>query len=98
MLGTISIISSGLILSQERLEASAHNTANLNTEPSSVLRLVAHEGPQGRVVGALVAVEGPASPVVESVEQITAGQQFVALKKALQTQSDMVGQLLDLEV
>ena len=97
MLDTISIISSGLTLSQQRLDASAHNTANLNTEKSSVLRVAAHEGPQGGVAGTVVAGEGPASPVVESVAQITASQQFVALKKALQTQSDMVGRLLDLK-
>ncbi|MBI2503677.1 MAG: flagellar basal body rod protein [Candidatus Latescibacteria bacterium] len=97
MLGNISIISSGLALSQQRLEASAHNTANLNTRPAAVLRVEAHEGPQGGVEGEVVAGDGPASPVVESVEQLTVSQQVVALKKALQAQSDMVGQLLDLE-
>ena len=97
MLGNIAIISSGLALDQQRLEASAHNTANLNTRPSAALRVEAQEGPQGGVEGVVVAGEGPASPVVESVEQITLSHQAVVLKKALQTQSDMVGQLLDLE-
>lgn len=97
MLGNISIITSGLALSQQRLEASAHNTANLNTRPAVVLRVEAHEGPWGGVEGVVVAGEEPASPVAESVEQISAGQQVVALKKALQTQSDMVGRLLDLQ-
>ena len=97
MLGNISIISSGLALDQQRLEASAHNTANLNTRPSAVLRVEAQDGAQGGVVGMVVAGEGPSSPVVESVEQITLSHQAIALKKVLQTQSDMVGQLLDLE-
>ena len=97
MLGNISIISSGLALNQQRLEASAHNTANLNTQPTAVLRVEAHEGPQGGVEGMVVAGAGPSSPVVESVALISVGHQVVALKKALQTQSEMVGRLLDLE-
>lgn len=97
MLGNIAIISSGLALDQQRLEASAHNTANLNTRPSAALRVEAREGAQGVVEGWVVAGEGPSSPVVESVEQMTLSHQATALKKALQTQSDMVGQLLDLE-
>ncbi|MCC7262401.1 MAG: flagellar basal body rod protein [Candidatus Latescibacteria bacterium] len=97
MLGNLSIISSGLALSQQRLEASAHNTANLNTRPSAALRVEAGEGAQGGVEGTVVAGEGPSSPVVESVEQIAVTYQVVALKKALQTQSEMVGRLLDLE-
>ncbi|MSR84093.1 MAG: flagellar basal body rod protein [Candidatus Latescibacteria bacterium] len=97
MLGNIAIISSGLTLDQQRLEASAHNTANLNTRPSAVLRSEAREGVQGGVEGGMVAGEGPADPVVESVEQITLSHQATALKKTLQTQSDMVGQLLALE-
>lgn len=97
MLGNIAIISSGLALDQQRLEASAHNTANLNTRPSAALRVEAQEGAQGGVEGTVVAGEGPSDPVAESVEQITLIHQAVALKKALQTQSDMVGQLLDME-
>jgi hypothetical protein len=97
MLGNISIITSGLVLDQRRLEASAHNTANLNTRPSAALRVETQEGAQGGVEGTVVAGEGPSSPVVESVEQIALTQQAVALKKALQAQSEMVGKLLDLE-
>jgi hypothetical protein len=97
MLGNVSIISSGLALDQQRLEASAHNTANLNTRPSLALRVEAREGAQGGVEGGVVAGEGPSDPVVESVALMTLSHQAVALKKALQTQSDMVGQLLDLE-
>jgi len=97
MLGSIATLSSGLILDQQRLDASAHNTANLNTRPSAALRVEAREGAQGGVEGAVVAGEGPSNPVVESVEQIALIQQAVALKKALQTQSEMVGRLLDLK-
>lgn len=97
MLGNISIVSSGLALNQQRLEASAHNAANLNTRPSAAQRVEARQGGQGGVEGRVVAGEGPSSPVTESVEQIALTHQVVALKKALQTQSEMVGQLLDLE-
>lgn len=97
MLGGISIISSGLLLSQQRLEASAHDTANLTTVPTVDLRLEAREASQGGVKGMLVAGSGPASSVVEAVEQITAVHHFAALKKALQTQDELVGQFLDLE-
>lgn len=97
MLGNISIISSGLALNQQRLEASAHNTANLNTRSSAALRVEAREGAQGGVEGTVVASEGPSSPVVESVARIALTHQVVALKKALQTQSEMVGRLLNLE-
>jgi hypothetical protein len=97
MLGNISIITSGLALNQRRLEASAHNTANLNTRPSAALRVRAREGAQGGVEGEVRAGEGPSSPVVEGVEQIVLIHLVVALKKALQAQSEMVGRLLDLE-
>lgn len=97
MLGNISIITSGLALSPPRLEASAHNTANLNTRPSAALRVEARQGAGGGVEGVVIAGEGPSSPVAESVARIALTHQMVALKKALQTQSEMVGRLLDLE-
>ncbi len=97
MLGTIASITSGLMLGQQRLDASTHNTATLHPRPSAALRVEAREGGQGGVGGVVSAEEGPSNPVVESVEQISIGHQVVALKKALQTQSEMVGRLLDLE-
>jgi hypothetical protein len=97
MLGNISIITAGLALNQRRLEVSAHNTANLNTRPSAALRIQAREGAQGGVEGEVRAGEGPSSPVVEGVARIALIHQAVALKKALQTQSEMAGRLLDLE-
>lgn len=96
MLGGISSIRSGLLLNQQRLEASAHDTANLATIPAVDLRVEAREAPGG-VESTITAGSGPASPVGEAVEQRVAGHHFAALKKALQTQDELVGRLLDLE-
>ena len=103
MIGELAISSSGLIQAQHRLRASAHNTANLTTDESAVVKVRGREHPpRGGVVSEISArVERAADRrtaphVDESVEQITASHQSAALKKAVQTQDDMLGTLLDM--
>ena len=104
---------SGLLHQQQRLEASAHNSANLGTRQTVVLAVSGREIPSAGVQSSFSATPvvrpqisslsattqeatpGPTGFVDEAVEQITIHHQSVALVKALQTQDDMLGSLLD---
>ena len=80
MIGGLSISHSGLRHAQRRLEASAHNTANLTTAKTT----------------ASTTAQRPAPFVDEAVEQISIVHQAGALRRAVQTQDDMLGILMDL--
>ena len=104
---------SGLLHQQQRLEASAHNSANLGTRQTVVLAVSGREIPSAGVQSSVSAMPvvrpqisslsattqeatlGSTGFVDEAVEQITIHHQNVALVKALQTQDDMLGSLLD---
>jgi flagellar basal body rod protein FlgG len=111
---------SGLLHQQQRLEASAHNSANLGTRQTVVLAVSGREIPSAGVQSTVSATPvvrpqisapsattqeatpetteatpGPTGFVDEAVEQITIHHHSVALVKALQTQDDMLGSLLD---
>jgi len=85
-----------LNLGRLRLEASARNTANLNTPGASRVRVLARETPQGGVVPQVDVPAAAPDLITESVEQVSASRQVSLLKKALQIQEEMVGMLLDL--
>ncbi len=80
MIGGFSISHSELRHAQRRLEASAHTTANL-----TIAKTTASTTAQ------------PTAPFVDgAVEQISIVHQAGALRRAVQTQDDMLGILLDL--
>ena len=102
---------SGLLHQQQRLEASAHNSANLGTRQTVILAVSGREIPSAGVRSAVSrtpvvrpqisslsaeATPGPAGFVDEAVEQIDIHHHSVALVRALQTQDDMLGSLLDI--
>lgn len=96
MLRGISISASGLELSRLRLEASAHNTANLTSAGATRVRVLAQEAPQGGVVPQVQSEAAAPDALDESVAQISVSQHVSLLKKALQIQEEMMGVLLDL--
>ena len=97
MLRGIHTSTSGLVLNQRRLAISAHNTANLRTADAAKLRVRAREAPQGGVEAGTTGSQAEIRPVEEAVEQMVSAQHFVANARAVQTQDDMLGALLDLE-
>ena len=80
MIGGFSISHSELRHVQRRMEVSAYNTANLTTAKTT----------------ASSAAQPTAPFVDEAVEQISIVHQAGALRRAVQTQDDMLGILLDL--
>ena len=92
-----SIASSGLQAAQARLDASAHNTANMNTPGFRRLRAEQTEvAGQGGVAASIQRApqEGVALEQ-EVVDQMTATYAFKANLQTLQTQDRMMGALLD---
>ncbi len=98
MIRALSTSALGLRANQQRLEASAHNTANSTVSETAKLRTQAREIPRGGVQTQTRATNSKArgEPVEEAVEQIAATQNFKANVRAVQTQDDMLGTLLDL--
>jgi flagellar hook-associated protein FlgK len=91
-----SIALSGINAAQLRLGASAHNIANAQT-PGFRRQLVTQQAvPEGGVSAGLVRapVEGEAL-AEDLVAQMSAGYQFVANLRVLQTQHKLLGTLLD---
>lgn len=91
-----SIALSGINAAQLRLGASAHNIANAQT-PGFGRQLVTQQAvPEGGVSASLVRapVEGEAL-AEDLVAQMSAGYQFVANLRVLQTQHKLLGTLLD---
>ena len=100
MIRGISVSASGLLINQKRLEASTHNAANLTTAERTRLRVDGREVERGGVEARVrIAGEGRRDEVVEdAVEQIDAAQEFKANARAVQTQDELLGVLLDVEV
>ena len=90
--------SSGLQAAQQRLSASAHNVANLNT-PGFRSQRVTQEAAPGNAGVAVTGVQRAPSEGValerEAVEQMSATYSFSANLKTLRTQEHMLGTLLD---
>ena len=91
-----SIALSGLGAAQLRLGASAHNIANTQT-PGFRRQLVTQQSvPEGGVNASLTRapVEGDAL-AEDLVGQMSAGYQFIANLRVIQTQDKLLGTLLD---
>jgi len=85
MLQGLTSSQSGLRSAEERLRSTAHNTANATTE-----------APEGGV-RTEVELGQPHQRVEDAVEMIAAEQHFAAGVRAVQTQDEMLGALLDIE-
>ena len=96
-----SIGSSGLQAAQLRLDASAHNVANMNT-PGYRRAVVAQQAVTDSAgVRATVQRQQAAEGVAleqEAVEQMSATYAFKASLQTIQTQEQMMGALLDVKV
>ncbi|MFT5086804.1 MAG: flagellar basal body rod protein FlgC [Candidatus Latescibacterota bacterium] len=88
---------SGLLHQEQRLRASAHNTANTTTPEERAARLRVQGQEQSGGVVSLTEIGGISDAVRESVTQIDSAQAFSANVRAVQTQDEMLGTLLDLE-
>lgn len=95
-----SIGNSGLQAAQLRLDASAHNVANMNT-PNFRRQVVAQEEAAGSAgVRATVQRTQGAEGVAleqEAVEQMSATYAFKANLQTIKTQDEMMGSLLDVK-
>lgn len=95
-----SIGSSGLQAAQLRLDASAHNVANMNT-PNYRRQVVAQEEAEGSAgVRASVLRQQEAEAVAlekEAVEQMSATYAFKANLQTIKAQDEMMGSLLDVK-
>lgn len=93
---TTSVALSGMKAAQTRLDASAHNVANVQTD-----NFRRHEVTQeAQAAGGTTAIVRQAAAPGEAlprdlVEQISAGYSFVANLKVIKTQQQMSGALLD---
>jgi flagellar basal body rod protein FlgG len=93
---------SGLRHADGRQRATAHNTANLTTPESVVLRTIGSEHADGRGVephmeGRVERRRGASSAAVEySVAQISTLHSTGALANVVRTTDDMLGSLLDI--
>ena len=98
MSSLLSIASSGLQAAQLRLNASAHNVANLNT-PGFKGQTVQQQAvpPTGGVQARTAQAARPGVALeAEAVEQITASYAFKANALVLRSTQSMLGSLLDL--
>lgn len=95
MLQGLTSSQSGLRSAEERLRSTAHNTAATTEAPVS-LRARGREAPEGGV-RTEVELGQPHQRVEDAVEMIAAEQHFAAGVRAVQTQDEMLGALLDIE-
>ncbi len=105
------VAASGLRFQADRLQESAHNVANVQTEGFSARTVVGEEQENGGVSGELVETGDP-GPIVledgeevilsntelenEAVTQITAKRAYTANLKTLETAQEMDEELMDL--
>ncbi|MDA0337810.1 MAG: hypothetical protein O2782_21800 [bacterium] len=93
---------SGLRHAEARQRATAHNTVNLSTPETVVLRTITNEHADGRGVethteGQVEQRPGASSSAVESsVAQISTLHSTGALANVVRTTDDMLGSLLDI--
>ena len=92
----LTISQSGLRSAEERLRSTAHNTANATTAETVSLRARGREAPAGGV-RTDVELGDPRSRVEDAVAMMAASQHFAAGVRAVQTQDEMLGALLDIE-
>lgn len=92
-----SISYSGLQAAQQRLQASAHNVANMQTEGFHRQEVTQQARPQGGGVDAAVRrAEAPgASPEADVVDQLLAKNAFAANVAMFRAADRMAGALLD---
>ena len=97
MIQALNISAAGMQHQAQRLRASAHNTANATTptEESARLRVRGQERAYG--VASYIETGATSDAVREGVTQIESSQSFRANMRAVQTQDEMLGALLDLE-
>jgi flagellar hook protein FlgE len=101
MNSTLSIAMSGLNAASTRLNVSAHNIANSQTPGFKRQQVeqtaLAQGGVSVTVDSAGVAQSVPLASLAEDmVQQISAAYEFKANLKVIQTEQDLLGQLLDL--
>jgi len=89
---------SGLLHQGQRLRASAHNSANTTTPEERAVRLRVRGQEQSGGVASHTETGALSDAVRESVTHIDSAQAFGANVRAVQTQDEMLGTLLDLEV
>lgn len=95
-----SIGSSGLQAAQLRLDASAHNVANMNTPGYRRQAVEQQAVAEGAGVRATVQRQQEAEAVAlekEAVEQMSATYAFKANLHTIKTQDEMMGALLDVK-
>jgi flagellar basal body rod protein FlgG len=109
---SLHIAASGLRHADARQRATAHNSANLTTPETTVVRALGREQPTGQGVRTHtegyterrpeLAASGAASTgrttdaVGQAVEQISTVHQAGSLANAVRTSDDMLGSLLDI--
>ena len=88
---------SGIQAAGLRMEVSAHNTANLNTEGARAQRVRQSERPdRGGTTAEVEQTDHPPELLEETVEQMTTAHYLKANAKALRTQDEMLGTMIDL--
>ena len=88
---------SGVRAAEERMSASAHNVANLNTEEARALRVrLSERANRGGVDARTERTEERPDLAEETVEQMSARNYLKANANAIRTQDEMLGTLLDI--
>lgn len=91
-----SIAQSGMNAALLRLDSSAHNIANLQTDNFRRQEVVQESVAQGGVKASVKQADVPGSSLVEDVvQQHSASYAFIASLKVIQTEKKMMGTLLD---
>jgi flagellar hook protein FlgE len=91
-----SIALSGINAAQTRLNASAHNIANLNTDNFRREEVSAQERPEGGVAVTVGKADRVGTDLVQDVvEQKMAALEFKANVQVLKTSTQVMGTLLD---
>lgn len=99
MIRALHISATGLQHQRQRLHSSAHNTANATTSESESARLRTSGYQRGDGgVASQTQLGASTDAVREAVVQIDSAKAFAAGVRAVQTQDDMLGALLDIEV
>ena len=96
MSSAAAIAQTGLNVAQQRLDASAHNVANLQT-PGFHRQQVQQQtvAPQGVQADTRKALHAGAALADDRVNQMSAAYSFEANLKAIRTEQRMLGRLLD---
>ena len=88
---------SGIQADELRMEVSAHNTANLNTEEARAQRVVQQEAPRSSGVQTqIITSDGAPELITETIEQIYTPSSLRANVTAVRSQDEMQQMALDL--